>query len=109
MDNCPDEAIFSYVNANLRLLFPIVSTNIQFTVLLPFELDTGVAQGIHTTKYKCDDKTSTKQSYSYNPEKHTARLQTTHYFTLPLAFSVHYIASFALYINISMHFLCSVN
>ena len=52
MDNCPDEAIFSYVNANLRLLFPIASTNIQFTVLLPFELDTGVAQGIHTTKYQ---------------------------------------------------------
>ena len=56
-----------------------------------------------------DDTTSTKSASVSLWIIAIALLQTTHYFTLPLAFSVHYIASFALYINISVQFLCSAN
>ena len=41
--------------------------------------------------------TTTKQSYSYHPERRTGRLYSARLFTRPLAFSVHYIV-------ISAHF-----
>jgi len=63
----------------------------------------------HKQLSKVMTTTSTKQSYSYHPERHTGRLQTTRYFTPPLAFSIHYVVISIHYINISAYSPWNVN
>ena len=55
------------------------------------EFSEAVQQVSHKQPLKVMTTTTTKRSYSYHPERCTGRHYSTPYFTLPLAFSVHYI------------------
>jgi len=92
-----------HVHSRIGSPYPI------FSVLL-FELDTGVVQSIHKTKYQRWWLHLAQSKTTAIIQRDTiGRLQTTRYFTPPLAFSAHYTVSSTYHVNIFTYFPCNVN